>query len=467
VFEKLQDHKGTLYNCLFVQRRWHDPALSRLWYHFEFSLTSERQLTKLNRLITDNHLKDGHHPVRSHNANFSLVRSLFLSVNLRGERVSTTRRCDAINNALGKFILVLTECTEIRFLRLDLQSFVPMNAHLDLWQHFELYNSLIYDLVRIASQRNLDTLFLDVTQDRWQRQESSSAGVQFYLETLRSQITRLQLCETASTASSWLTPLSRLRRIEFENMETSGPDALMKFWDAISLVPLEELAIFGVDFPRSRTFERWGALRTIRLNRFGDIHGAVSTILRSFPNLQNAAFHNPLRDSSHYEPLPVTDIVCSGLRKIVFIHCRAQKNLLSRVANACPLLQSCMPPDNASDEDIITLIDRCPNLTSLIIDGCTELTSTSIHYIPRAEQLRSLLFNVQHLVGLDEECILSPTNNCPNFSHGFRVATLDSKNERIRRGMVRSRGHRIRSFNGVLDRDLMSEGPVHGIQFGI
>ena len=466
MFEKLQDHKGILYYCLLVQRRWYDLALPHLWYHFEFSLTSERQLAKLNRLIPDEHLYSqlGFQSNFTRNPNFSFVRSLFLSVNLRGERVSNRRRCEAINDALKKYLVLFAECTGVRFLRLDLQPFVPTNAHVSIWEDLDQNNGLIYELVQIAAHREYATLFLDAAQIRWQPQDVSTGQVQYYVEALGSKITRLHLCETASLTWSWLSPLHRLRRIEFDNTGNPGIEALSSFWDAITPIALEELALSGFIFPRSRTFPNWRSLRMIRLNQFGDVEGAVSTILRSFPSLQHAAFHNPHPISNNYDPLPVSDIVCTGLRKIVFTRCRAQQNLLAQVAKACPLLQWCMPPDNASDEDIITLIDRCPNLTSLLIDCCTDLTSTSIHYIPRAERLRSLLFNFQHLFVLDEDCIFALAQNCPDLhSRGFRITAVDQTNEKIQRVMVKERFKEW--FNGFVAE--ISEGPFHWIQVDV
>jgi len=99
-----------------------------------------------------------------------------------------------------------------------------------------------------------------------------------------------------------------------------------------------------------------------------------------------------------------------------------------------------MPPDNASDEDIITLIDSCRSLTTLLIDCCTDLTSTGIASLPRAKRLRSLMFNFQHLVYLDEECIFALAENCVDLhSRGCRIATMGQKNEKFQRVMVREK----------------------------
>lgn len=427
---------------MFVQRRWYELALQHLWYHFEFSINSERDLQKLHDIVIDqpfdSRLENGATSLIK--PSLSMVRSLFLSINLRGERVNDVARCDAISFGIQKFTVLILACTGLRHLRLDIQPFVPLNAHFSVWEVLQEKNALIEELVRLASLKEYTTLFLDTTPPRWQYEGISSEKIRVYLDVLAPHTTRLRLAAAAAVSSSWIAPLSRLRRIEFDNIGNPKVEACAAFWDTLELIPLDELALSGVVFPRFRSFRNWKCLRSVRLNQFCDIEGAVSTVLRSFPNLRHLALHNPLPSANDYPLSPVTEIICTNLRKLVFTRCRAQKDLLSQVALACPQLQICMPPDNASDLDIISLIDFCPNLTALHIDCCTDLTSASIHHLPRAERLRSLLFNFQHLVSLDEECIFALAENCPDLhSRGFRIATMDRKNEKIQRVMVRQK----------------------------
>ena len=60
--------------------------------------------------------------------------------------------------------------------------------------------------------------------------------------------------------------------------------------------------------------------------------------------------------------------------------------------------------------------------------------------LPRAKRLRSLMFNFQHLVYLDEECIFALAENCVDLhSRGCRIATVGQKNEKFQRVMVREK----------------------------
>ena len=440
IFEKLQDDKSLLFNCLCLQRRWYNLALPHLWNHFEFSLGNKRDLRQLQQLVTDEHVSMcfSGEQIETINPNFTLVRSLFLSVNLCGERINDAHDCAGVSRTINKFITLLKSCTNMRYLRLDVRPFLPINASIAAWPTLANNNALLLELVQQAGVGAYGSFFLDASLPKWQYEESSSLQIRAYLKLLAPQITRLHLVDTASTAWSSIEPFSRLRSLEFENIGNAGTEACSAFWDVLESMPLEDLGLSSLIFPRYRKFENWQNLRSLRLNQFGEIEATVSKVLSSFPNLRTVAFHNPLHTTENTPVNAMTDIACVSLRKIVFTHCRAQPYLLSHIAKACPQLQICMPPDNASDLDIVTLIDYCPNLTVLLIDCCTDLTSVSIQHIPRAERLRSLLFNFQHLFSLDEECILALAENCPDLrSRGFRIATMDYKNEKHERVLVR------------------------------
>jgi hypothetical protein len=149
------------------------------------------------------------------------------------------------------------------------------------------------DLVQVAASKEYAELFLDVAQSKWRFEESLSSDLEQYIHALQGQITRLHVSETASTVWSWFRPLTRLKRIDFENMGNPGEEALAKFWNTLAQFPLEELKLAGINFPRVTKFKNWQTLRSIRLNQFGDVEGACSTILRTFPNLHTLAFNNP------------------------------------------------------------------------------------------------------------------------------------------------------------------------------
>jgi hypothetical protein len=99
-----------------------------------------------------------------------------------------------------------------------------------------------------------------------------------------------------------------------------------------------------------------------------------------------------------------------------------------------------MAPDNASDSDIITLINSCHFLTSLMVDSCKELTSISFLHFPHAARLRSFMFDVEQLSSLDEKCIFAFAENCPDLhSRRFRISTMGEKNEKFQRMAVRDK----------------------------
>jgi hypothetical protein len=408
IFEKIQDDKALLFSCLNVQKRWYHLALPHLWHHFEFSISSKQNIRKLNQLVTDEHLAmhlSGEIDHSLINPNFTLVRSLFLSINICGARVNDRHESELLSVSIKKFIILLTSCTDVRYLGLDIRPFCPINASIAAWRALEGANGSLLELIQCAAAREYTTLYLDVSIQKWQYDAKTSDQIQRYLRCLARHTTRLHLVDRASSSWSSIAPLLRLRRLEFENVGSPSIEACAAFWDVVESLSLEELALTGFSFPHDRTFPKWQqTLKSLRFNHFSETEETVSKILTSFPNLRTLAFHNPLSSTIDNSAVANTQIACVNLRKIVFTHCRAQRNLLSQIAKACPQLQICMPPDNASDLDIVTLIDYCPNLTALLIDSCTELTSISIHHIPRAERLRSLLFNIHHLFSLDEEC---------------------------------------------------------------
>jgi hypothetical protein len=172
---------------------------------------------------------------------------------------------------------------------------------------------------------------------------------------------------------------------------------------------------------------------------FTNVEATCCIILQSFPSLRILAFNNPDHFAPKY-PIPIKKVVCTKLRTLIFTRCQPQKNILSLVAQSCPDLHVCMAPNNTSDDDIIALIDSCPFLNTLCIDNCKELTATAIRYLPRAPRLRSLMYGMQHLVYLDEDCILALAENCPDLhSRRFRIFPMDYKDEKFQRIEMRDK----------------------------
>lgn len=440
VMERVQDNKATLYNCLLVSKRWYDLALRHLWYHFEICLGNRQQMRMLKSLIVQYLFDDKAFEAAQPGTNFHLVRSVFVSLSLQGERVNSAHRCTEIAEDISRCIAFLRFCTCLRSLRIAVHPFVQSDAHFSQWDRLQANNVLITEFVQVAALNEYSELFLDVAQPKWRFEDRLSPELEQYIQSLQGQITRLHVCETASSVWSWFSPLTRLKRIDFENMGQPGEEALAKFWDTLARFRLEELKLSGINFPRATKSKNWQTLRSIKLNQFGDVEGACSTILRTFPNLHTLAFNNPSAAVSAYSAPPVNKIVCTNLRQVIFTRCKAPRNIISQIAKACPFIQTCMPPDNASDEDIITLIDSCRSLTTLLIDCCTDLTSMGIASLPRAKRLRSLMFNFQHLVYLDEECIFALAENCVDLhSRGCRIAAVGQKNEKFQRVMVREK----------------------------
>lgn len=436
VLEKFQDFKHILYNCLLVSKRWHDLTLPHLWHHFEFGVGERDQLRMLSHILSNESASSN----EARNPNFSLVRSLFLNVNLKGEVVNSPRRCQQIANAIIQFNQFVRFCTGLRSLRMSIYIFIETDALRSQWELLQESNTLIVDLVQVVATRKYDELFLDIPQRRWQFDDGLSGIHRQFVGMLSGQVTRLHLHENASLVWPWFSPLSRLRRLNFENNGNPGQVVLAKFWDTIAKFRLEELSLSGITFPRGRKFKKWNSLRLIHLNQFNDVEGACATILQSFPNLRSLRLNNPINLPSTYTAVPIEKVVCTGLQQVTFTRCRAQENVISLIAKACPFLEVCMPPSNASDSDIITLINSCRFLTTLLIDGCTSLTSVSIKYIPRADRLRSLLFDLEQVVHLNEECIIALAENCPDLHRrGCRILPMGEKNERRQRVMVRQK----------------------------
>jgi F-box-like len=426
VFDNLLDDKPLLSNCLTVSKRWYDLALPLLWHEFQFDIHLRRQLRQLDCLLSV-----------QENPGFLLVRNLTLNVNLRGERVTSSDRCQEIANTIRQYIEFLRVSTGIQNLRLGLQPFVEMDAHQSRWQELEANNSIIMELVDFAATRKYSELFLDVQQPKWQFEEGNSDIYRHYVEALGPQITRLHLCETASEIWPWLTSLRRLRRLHLENMGNANEESLTKFWDTIARFPLEELNLAGVTFPQEREFKKWRSIRMIILNQFNNVEGTCSRILESFPNLRFLSLNNANNLHCGNSFFPFKEIVTPNLRPPNFNHCRPQQGIISLIAQSVPNLEMCLPPDNASDSDIVTLIDCCPFLRILQVDGCYNITRKSIQYMPNAKRLQSLKVNADQLLFLDKDCILTLTENCPDLhSREFRVSTMGEENEKIRRILV-------------------------------
>lgn len=434
IFERLRDDKKTLYRCLFVSKLWCSNALPNLWHHFEVRLTLQPQLQVPTKLLS----AEPQESTKSTNASLLDIRSLHLHVNLGGEIVVKTERCEEIANTLRQFVQLLDSSPNVRVLRINLHPFVESNAHRSIWPDLQELNFLIDQLVEYAASREYSDLFLDVPQAQWHFEEGLSDIYFHYIQSFARQITRLHICETASIAWEWLKPLTKLRRLTFQNKGAPGEDANSRFWDTIGNFPLEEINLSGVNFPRKRKFKNWRFLRTIILNQFYDVEGACSAILQSFPALRRLGLHNPIVLPSHETSIPVKKIVCNNLRTVEFTRCKPQKAALSMIAKACPHLLVCSPPDNASDDDIIAVIDSCKFLTTMTIDGCANLTSLSIRSLPRASHLRSVLFHTRHLEYLDERCILALVDHCPDLhSRGCRIAVVGETAHSFQRFKVR------------------------------
>ena len=432
ILERFQDDKSFLSNCLIVSKRWYDIALAQLWYNIEFGIYNRYQTRTLKQLFA----------IEPSSPNFRLVRNLELYIDLQAEMVTSSNRCQEIAETIKLYIELLRVCTGVRSLRISLHPFKDSDAHHSVWQELQVSNTIIVDLVHMASTREYSDFFLDISQPPYYFDEALSGIYQYYTQALGGQVTELHISESAALKWSWLAPLRRLRRLQFDNTGNPGEEPLARFWDTIAKLPLENLELSGITFPSGRRFKKWGkSLRMINLNRFTDIEGTCSSILQSFPNLDTLRLHNshPL-PSTRTNHVPIKRVACVNLRTAVFTQCRPQKNIISQIAKACPLLQVCMSPNNASDSDIITLIDSCQFLTTLSIDCCTNLTGASIHYVHRAERLRSFLFNFEHLNLLDEESIFALAENCPDLhNRGCRISTVGAKNERMQRIAVRSK----------------------------
>jgi hypothetical protein len=75
------------------------------------------------------------------------------------------------------------------------------------------------------------------------------------------------------------------------------------------------------------------------------------------------------------------------------------------------------------------------------------------------------MFNFQHLVFLDEECIYALAEKCPDLhSRGCRIAAVGKKDEKYQRILVRERLSGTSRFKRWFIRFVawMSEGPYMG-----
>ena len=437
ILEPLQDNKGLMFKCLTVSKRWHRIAVRLLWYELEFWLRQESGPEAMKKLV-GKHIPD--ETTEGSLDPFTMVRRLSLYVELNNFTSIADYSLQMLET-LELFVCLLKACPKLNFLRLRI---LPI-PHDDRWGGLiKQWNTAIDELVQLAASKPTPSeLILDIAQLKYQWNPFVRGTLAPYVEKLNKKITRLHLCEDAKDIVPWFGWFTGLRRLDITNTGFNGASGLSAFWDAIEQLQLDELNLGGLEFPRSREFKNWKSLQAIRLNEFLDVEGACYKILSSFPNLRAVAFSHPSMqktDKSQYTPLPLTDltVACTNLRSFTFTHCKTQPELLAIVAKSCPHIQMCAPPDNASDNDLITLIDNCHFLTTLLIDGCTDLTGLSIHYIPRAERLRSLLFKFEQLVYLDEECIFALAEKCPDLhSRGFRASAMDPKNEKMQRSMVR------------------------------
>jgi F-box-like len=436
IFEKLQDNKPTLYKCLFVSKRWYNLSIHHVWAELEF--TGDKNSIQLLQHIIPDELSLRFAFARDPNC--GRVRSLFLAMNVGNERVDTRDRCCEISRQILKYTELLKECIVLRTLRMNLYPFVPQNANPVFWSQLEPSNALLIKLVELAATKEYGNLFLDIGHKRWEYEDGlrDTAAAEKYIKILGGKITRLHILETATNVWSWFTMTPNLRRLDFENLGKAGEEVLTNFWEVLSPLPLEELNFTQIDFPQSSKFHTWPHLRSLRLNQFNDVEATVSIVLSSFPNLRTLAFNNPTCNIPR--PVPLKSIICTSLRTLTFTHCHPQKGILQLIAQKCPHLQSVMPPSNTSDTDILALIDSCPYLHTLLIDNCTDLTAIAIRHLPRAPRLRSLKYNFEHLLFLDEDCILALAENCPDLhSRGFRVASLGRKDEKVQRNWMRDR----------------------------
>lgn len=467
IFEKLReaDRNRDLYHCLFVSKRWSILALPLIWQEFEFDLAHPNQCGLIRRFLD----------VPENRAHLQFVRSLSLYISLRGERVLTDERCIEICDSIELFARLLSSCTGLQSLRIKLQTFVETSSHPIIWIRLETANASIKELVRVASLQEYSQLSLDIDQPLWSIEDGVSEISREYVETLGSQTTRLRLSENASHAWPWLKSAPRLRSLRFDNTASDTEAALKPFWGAIKELQLEELDLRRVTFPsKAQRFTHWHNLRRITLNHFNDVEGTIATILSSFPNLSAVSLNNPLNFQSPPTTTPIPKVVCTNLRVVVFTQCRTQKSLTAEIAKVCPNIRVFMPPTNASDTDIITLIDHCPFLDTLSIDYCHNLTSVSFHYIPRANRLRSFKFHVDHFMYFDEECIFALASSCPDLhSRGCRIqpgSGVGEKNEKSQRMIVRERLRGTASFKRWVLRFIwwIPQGPVlHFITFDI
>jgi F-box-like len=467
IFEKLQevDRNRDLYHCLFVSKRWSNLALPLIWQEFEFHLAHPNQIRLIDRFLENPECR----------AHLQFVRSLSLYISLRGDRVLSYQRCCDICDSVEQFVKLLSACTGLQSLRLKLQTFVESSCHPLFWDRLETANASIKELVRVASLQKYSQLSLHIDQPLWSMEDGVSEISAEYVEALGPQTTRLHLSENASQAWQWLKSSPRIRSLRFDNTASDAEAALTPFWGAIKELPLEELTLSRVTFPpKTRRFPNWHNLRRITLNQFNDVEGTCATILSSFPNLFAVSLNNPLNFQPPATTTPIPQIVCTNLRVVVFTQCRTQKSLTAAIAKVCPNIRVFMPPTNANDADIITLIDHCPFLDTLSIDYCHNLTSVSFHYIPRANRLRSFKFHVDHFMYFDEECIFALASSCPDLhSRGCRIqpgSSLGEKNEKSQRMIVRERLRGSASFKRWVLRFIgwIPEGPaLHFITFDI
>ena len=433
IFERLQDtdRNRDIYHCLLVSKRWHSLALPLIWQDFEFHIINPRHVRLLDRLLEQPDTR----------ARFEFVRSLFLKIHLRGERVVSLDRCQEIAQTVAQFTELLKLTTGLQSLRLVLETFVESNSDHSVWEQLREVNSGIMELTRVAGTKEYAHLFLDIAQPPWSLEDGVSEISRQYVEHLGPQTTRLHLFENAVQTAQWFNIMPRIRTLQFENTGNGSEGALLPFWEAIKNLSLEDLTLTRVPFPpRTRRFTSWQCLRTINLNQFNDVEGTCATILKSFPNLYALRLHNPINLTTYSTTTPIPEIVCTGLRIVVFTRCKPQRNLTAAIAKASPNIRVFMPPNNADDTDIITLIDHCPFLDTLSIDYCHQLTSLSFHYIPRAKHLRSFRFYVDHFMYFDMECIIALATCCPDLhSRGCRVQSMGEKNEESQRIIVREK----------------------------
>lgn len=373
--------KPDLLACALVCRLWHDLVLPILYRRFWFQIVAPPAPDDdLKRLLSAPRL--------------AMVRHLNIVITSGVDNLySTAAQCDEIQQYIRRITQVIESTTNLSVCEIDLLPFTPGDCLPNLWGSLIDANTLMVELVGSIVRKRPQLLI------RLGRAEFlAEAQVQTIWRPLfnsmlahaRGEFMSLNIGCPLSWLLGWLRENPQLQELYYT--KTAGEEhEIVEFWEGLGRCQVEKLMLVGFRFPSIHNVP----VQLVELvwTHLDNTVVATNAILAHLPNLRvlSLRLEEIPEDSGEREAVDCLEgdrIVCKGLRTVWWTKSSAPEHVVSIIAEVCPVIHSISPPQNVTNEDLISLFQSSKHLSEIWLTDCPQITEVGFGALRNLESVQ-------------------------------------------------------------------------------